>query len=142
MLLSTGIKTSTFYQASLEFSRSRTHIPSGGGYGDVRPLQGPLRSASISLPWPIVPLLLGARGSTPHIGPGPSQCNMPGMWNILRPWVLFCDHVCGRSLLLIRTSCGTKMKTRYSLETSTHFSRAVINHFCFLQSMKRLEHST
>lgn len=115
---STGILISTFYQASLEFSDNRTHIPSGGGYGDARLLQGLLRSASISLPWLIVPLPPEARGSTLHIGPGLSQCNMSGMWNIPRPWVVFCGHVCGRSLLSIRTSCGTGRRTRHSLETS------------------------
>lgn len=141
MLLSTGIAISTFCQVSPFLFRSRTHIPIGGGCGDVRPLQGPLGSASISLPWLIAPLLPGARGSTLHNGPGPSQCNMPGTWNILRAWVFFCDHVCGRSLLLIRTSCGTARETRLSLETFTHIIRAVDNPYSFLQGMRRLASS-
>lgn len=105
-------QVNTFCQVSLESSHSRTHIPSGGGCGDVHPLQGPLRSASISLPRLAVPLLPGARGSTAHNGPGPSQCNMSGRWSILRLWASFCGHVRVRSLLLVRTSCGTIIKTK------------------------------
>lgn len=115
--LSNGIPLSTFYQVSLEFSQSRTHIPSGGGCGDVRPLQGPLRSASISLPWLTAPLPPGAQGSTLHNGPGPSQYNMSDRWIILRLWASFYGHVRGRSLLLTRTSCGTRMKITNPLQT-------------------------
>lgn len=102
----------TFCQVSLESSHSRTHIPSGGGCGDVHPLQGLLRSASISLPRLAVPPLPGAQGSTAHNGPGPSQCNMSDRWSILRLWASFCGHVRVRSLLLVRTSCGTIIKTK------------------------------
>lgn len=118
ILLSTRTAISTFCQASLELFHNRTRIPSGGGGGDVRLLQGPLRSASIFLPWLIAPLPPGAQGSTLHNGPGPWQYNMSGMWNILTPWVVFCGHVCGRSLLSIRTSCETGRRTRNSLKTT------------------------
>ena len=118
MLLSTRTTISTFCQASLELFHNRTRIPSGGGCGDVHLLQGPLRSASIFLPWLIAPLPPGARGSTLHNGPDPSQCNMSCMWNILTPWVVFCGHECGRSLLSIRTSCETGRRTRNYLKTA------------------------
>ena len=114
MLLSTETAISTFFHISLEFFRNRTHTPSGGGCGDVRLPQGPLRSASIFLPWLIVPLPLGAQGSTLHNGPGPSPCNMSGMWNILTPWVGFCGHVCEHSLLSTRTSCETEEEQEIS----------------------------
>ena len=110
--LSACLTISTFYPLSLGIFRSRTRIPSWGGYGDARLLRGPLRLAPVSLSWLTAPLLPGAQESTLHIAPGPSQCNMSGMWNILRAWVFFCGHVCGRSLLLIQTSCGTRSKTR------------------------------
>ena len=116
MLMSTRAAVSTFYQASRAFSHNRTRTPSGGGCADVRLLQGPLISASIFLPWLIAPLPPGARGSNLHNVPGPWQCNMSDTWNIQTPWVAFCGHVCGRSLLSIRTSCETERRTRHSLK--------------------------
>ena len=107
-----GVAINTFCQAISVFSHSHTHIPRWGGCEDALPLRGPLRSASIFLAWLVGPLPPGAQGSSPHIGLGPSPCNMSGIRSILRPWRPFFGHECGRSLRSIQTSCGTRNVTR------------------------------
>lgn len=73
-------------------------------------LQGPPHLSSISLSKQVGPLLLGAQGSSPGNGLGPLLCSMSDKWNILRPFRLFFGHERGRSLLLVRTACGTMRK--------------------------------
>ena len=81
-------------------------------------LQGPPHLSSISLAKQVGPLLPGAQGSSPHNGLGPLLCSMSDKWNILRPFRLFFGHEHGRSLLLVRTACGTRREKKIKTQTN------------------------
>ena len=101
---------STFCRTLAAPFRSRIHSSTWDGYVGGHLLQGPPHLSSISLAKQVGPLLLGAQGSSPRNGLGPLLCNMSDKWYILRPFRLFFGHEHGRSLLLVRTACGTMRK--------------------------------
>lgn len=101
---------STFCQTLAAPFQSRIHSSTWDDYVGGHLLQGPPHLSSISLAKQVGPLLLGAQGSSPRNGLGPLLCNMSDKWNILRPFRLFFGHEHGRSLLLVRTACGTMKK--------------------------------
>ena len=90
-------------------------------------LQGLPHLSSIFLAKQVGPLLLGAQGSSPRNGLGPLLCNMSDKWYILRPFQLFFGHEHGRSLLLVRTACGTMKK----IKTQTNWKRIRVHSMTF-----------
>lgn len=119
---------STFCQTLAAPFQSRIHSSTWDGYVGGHLLQGPPHLSSISLAKQVGPLLLGAQGSSPRNGLGPLQCNMSDKWNILRPFWLFFGHEHGRSLLLVRTACGT---VRKKIKTQTNWKRIRVDSMTF-----------
>lgn len=119
---------STFCQTLAAPFRSRIHSSTWDGYVGGHLLQGPPHLSSISLAKQVGPLLLGAQGSSPRNGLGPLLCNMSYKWKILRPFRLFFGHEHGRSLLLIRTACGTMRK---KIKTQTNWKRIRVHSMTF-----------
>lgn len=109
---------STFCQTLAARFRSRIHSSTWGGCVGELLLQGPPHLSSISLAKQVGPLLPGAQGSSPHNGLGPLLCSMSDKWNILRPFRLFFGHEHGRSLLLVRTACGTRREKKIKTQTN------------------------